>query len=108
MKDKIRTYDGWRMDDDGGEHEDPDGERVVNKIQAAMDVDPDDTKKLFWTWGDIADPQDNPVDFSTLYDENPNFKAMWDSPEFQKAMNDVCEKWWDYNGLKFATSPNGD
>ena len=108
MKDKIRTYDGWSMDDDGGEHEDPNGERVVNKIQAAMDVDPDDTKKLFWTWEDIADPADNPVDFSSLYDDNPNFKAMWDSPEFQKAMDDVCEKWWDYNGLQLATSPNGD
>ena len=117
MKDKIRTYDGWSIDDDGGEHEDPDGERVVNRIQAHMEVDSDGEEylgagswraKKFWTWGDIADPQDNPVDFSTLYDDNPNYKAMWDSPEFQKAMDDVCEKWWDYNGLELQNSPNGD
>tara|TARA_R110002012_G_scaffold51659_1_gene133305 strand:+ start:619 stop:1665 length:1047 start_codon:yes stop_codon:yes gene_type:complete len=108
MKEKIRTYDGWRIDDDGGEHEDPDGERVVNKIQAAMDVEPDDTGALFWTWEDIADPTDEPVDFSTLYDDNPNFKQMWDSPKFQKAMDVLCRKWWDYNGLHLASQVKDD
>ena len=108
MKDKIRTYDGWQIDDDGGEHEDPEGERIVNKIQAHMEVDPDGNGKLLWTWEDIADPTDHYVDFSSLYDDNPNFKAMWDSPEFQKAMDDVSEKWWDYNGLALQNSPNGD
>ena len=66
------------------------------------------TKKLFWTWEDIADPTDNSVDFSSLYDDNPNFKAMWDSPEFQKAMDDASEKGRDYNGLQLASLPNGD
>ena len=108
MKEKIRTYDGWRIDDDGGEHEDPDGERIVNKIQAAMDVEPDDKGALFWTWEDIADPTDEPVDFSTLYDDNPNFKQMWDSPKFQKAMDVLCRKWWDYNGLQLASQVKDD
>ena len=108
MKDKIRTYDGWQIDDDGGEHEDPEGERIVNKIQAHMEVDPDGNGKLLWTWENIADPTDHYVDFSSLYDDNPNFKAMWDSPEFQQAMDNLCEKWWDYNGLALQNSPNGD
>jgi hypothetical protein len=33
---------------------------------------------------------------------------MWDSPEFQKAMDNLAEKWWDYNGLELQNSPNGD
>lgn len=108
MKEKIRVNDGWVIDDDGGEHEDPYGEKYENKIQAHMEVDPDDNGKLLWTWGSIADPQDEEVDFTTLYDDNPNFKAMWDSPEFQQAMDNLCEKWWDYNGKNLQNSPNGD
>ena len=115
MKEKIRVNDGWVIDDDGGEHEDPYGEKYENKIQAHMEVDPDDNGKLLWTWGSIADPQDEEVDFTTLYDDNPNFKAMWNSPEFQQAMDNLCEKWWDYNGKDLQKhdqiefySPNGD
>tara|TARA_Y100000389_G_scaffold112748_2_gene109843 strand:+ start:9559 stop:10608 length:1050 start_codon:yes stop_codon:yes gene_type:complete len=108
MKEKIRVNNGWVIDDDGGETEDPYGEKYVNKIQAHMEVDPDDNGKLLWTWGHIADTQDEEVDYTTLYDNNPNFKAMDDSPEFQQAMDDVSEKWWDYNGLALLNSPNGD
>ena len=56
----------------------------------------------------IADTQDEQVDFTNLYDDNPNFKAMWNSPEFQQAMDNLAEKWWDYNGLELQNSPNGD
>ena len=108
MKEKIRVNNGWVIDDDGGETEDPYGEKYENKIQAHMEVDPDDNGKLLWTWDYIADTQDEEVDFTNLYDDNPNFKAMWDSPEFQKAMDNLCEKWWDYNGKNLQNSPNGD
>ena len=33
---------------------------------------------------------------------------MWNSPEFQQAMDNLAEKWWDYNGLELQNSPNGD
>jgi hypothetical protein len=117
MKEKIRVNDGWVIDDDGGETEDPYGEKYENKIQAHMEVDSDGEEylgagswraKKLWTWDHIADTQDEQVDFTNLYDDNPNFKAMWDSPEFQKAMDNLAEKWWDYNGLELQNSPNGD
>ena len=109
MKEKIRVNDGWVIDDDGGEHEDPYGEKYENKIQAHMQVDYEyGTGYLLWTWNYIADPQDEEVDFTNLYDDNPNFKAMWNSPEFQQAMDNLCEKWWDYNGINLQNSPNGD
>lgn len=108
MKEKIRVNDGWVIDDDGGETEDPYGEKYENKIQAHMEVDPDDRGELLWQWDYIADTQDEQVDFTNLYDDNPNFKAMWDSPEFQQAMDNLCEKWWDYNGKNLQNSPNGD
>jgi len=98
MKEKIRVNDGWVIDDDGGEHEDPYGEKYENKIQAHMEVDPDDNGNLLWIWDYIADTQDEQVDFTNLYDDNPNFKAMWDSPEFQTSMDALAKKWWDYNG----------
>lgn len=79
--------------------EDSYDEKRIRKIQADMQVDPDDTGALFWNWDTIADPQDKEIDFSNLWDNNTKFQRMWNDGGFQKSMDKVARQWWEDTGI---------
>ena len=66
------------------------------------DEDPDDKESFDsenWEVTQIADEQDNELDFGDLYDsggglkyESP-FKKMWDDSKFQHAIDKVWQQW---------------
>ena len=94
--------------DDYGEDLDPNInlEKRIQKIQMHFtepyDEDPDDKESFDsenWEVTQIADEEDNTIDFGDLYDsggglkyESP-FKKMWDDSKFQHAIDKVWQQW---------------
>jgi len=90
MKEEINYNLRDNYEDDGG-HFHMEYAEQTKMFQVSLKVD----SRGDWLFGDgdIAAPDDAEIDFTDLYDYNPNFKDMFDSKLFNMAMTKVAKEW---------------